>query len=831
MRHLVWKDAMAVRSLLLAIVAGIFGAFVFLLAVSPLMSEKNVSDMFVSFWILMPNLFALGVPAILIGNEQERGSLSWLRTLPVQWQSIADSKMLVALAGLSICWLVSSLLLISGSVLVSGTLTPYATEMFSLAGVAHLANFSLMLMLLGLATAYLFRSPVAGLIAVVPLIGGVTFLSDLLGRLIVTGQIRDYGAVPTPSQRDYFGLVAAALIGLLCVGCLQRMLAKRRLGRTSSTLSILPSTNRKLGSLYRPPIAISPRRPSVVAALMWQQRRQCLYLGILILGMGVIAVLFALLELSTSYGNGFWMGIMPLLLAMAALWLGSLVFYGDNFRKHRHYFAERGVRANVIWWTRLSIPALLCVSLIVLMLAGYFFASSYGIGLDLGSPMNEPAMMTNLMMLCFAFSQLVSQWMRRPVLAFFAAPALMLVPCFALMFCVMLYPGYVWWSMSSVLVLLFATWQLAGPWIENHGSYGSCRHGISRFIELLKKPEVQAAGYVSLALAIPAIAIVTLRVASTPPLRSQWRETLLANPVSEPRTYFNGRPIVTSLRLETFGYSNFSEHFTDLLNENRRNECLRLLYDELAATEIGENLSPGDIEWVLQHAGDQDVEMKLTAIEIWLSWASRIRRGVCEGDYSFRDLLIAEEIESRAVENLLAMLQTNHAGREASEEDSREMASAINKLFEKIPSADLRSESRRVALLADWQIYNRQKWVWDNGDGLQYEAKNFMGYPIASRYTAIPYERLRADRIVDELTFSLLRDLEGESVALEGDSAKHSLRLWRELISPVNFPTYHLPTWPYWTQATDEKLERLRSKVANLVSSDEDNLSERKDSR
>lgn len=826
MRHLVWKDAMAVRSLLLAIVVGILGAFVFLLAVSPLMSEKNVSDMFVSFWILMPNLFALGVPAILIGNEQERGSLSWLRTLPVRWQSIADAKMLVAVAGLSVCWMASSLLLISGSVLVTGSLTPYAAQMISLVGVAHLANFSLMLLLLGLATAYLFRSPVAGLIAVVPLIGGVTLLSDVLGRLIVTGQVRYYGAVPNPSDRDYFELVAAAVMGLFCVGCLQRILAKHRLSRTTRTLSILPRMSRKLGSAYRPPIAISPRRPSVIAALMWQQRRQCLYLGALILGMGVIAVLFALLELGTSSSTGFWLGIMPLLLAMAAIWLGSLVFYGDNFRNHRHYFAERGVRANVIWWTRLSIPALLCFLLIALMLVGCFFASSYDIGLGLGSPMNEPAMMTIVMMLCFAFSQLVSQWMRRPVLAFFAAPALMLVLCFALMFCVMLYPGYVWWSMSSVLVLLFATWQLAGPWIEDQGNYGSYKHGKSRFIALLKKPEVQATGYVLLALAIPAIAIVSLRVASTPALRSQWRETLLADPVAEPKTYFNGRAIAATSRLEAFGYSDTTQRFTDLSSESEKIECLQLLHDEMAAAEIGANLASYDIDWILQHATDQDLEIKLAAIEVWITWASRIRRGICEGEYSFRDLMIAENIESRAVENLLATLQTYGSQLQASEEVSRSIVIAIDALLEKIPSADLRRESRRVALLADWQVYNRQKWVWDRGDGLQYEAKNFMGYPIASRYTAIPYERLRADRIVDELTFSLLRNLEDQAVALEKDLAKQSLRLWRELISPVDYPIDHLPTGPYWTRATDARLEQLRLSAANVLASEGNNASE-----
>ena len=98
---------------------------------------------------------------------------------------------------------------------------------------------------------------------------------------------------------------------------------------------------------------------------------------------------------------------------------------------------------------------------------------------------------------------------------------------------------------------------------------------------------------------------------------------------------------------------------------------------------------------------------------------------------------------------------------------------------------------------------------------------------MASLYSAIPFERWRADRNVDELTYVLLSRLEGQPVELdENGSPEHGLSLWRELIAPVDYRVYQLPTRPYWTRANDERLEQLKSKVAKLVLSDENNLSE-----
>lgn len=99
-RHLLWKDVVTLKLLFVAVSISIFVAAVCLVIVSMADRDSSYSNHFASCWLLMPNLLALGAPAILVGSEEEQGSLSWLKTLPVRWQSIADSKLLIALRGL-----------------------------------------------------------------------------------------------------------------------------------------------------------------------------------------------------------------------------------------------------------------------------------------------------------------------------------------------------------------------------------------------------------------------------------------------------------------------------------------------------------------------------------------------------------------------------------------------------------------------------------------------------------------------------------------------------------------------------------------------------------
>ena len=821
MRHLLWKDAMTARALLLAVLIGILGAAVCLVLVSPLMNEGDAASVFVSFWILMPNLFAIGVPAILVGNEEERGTLLWLRTLPVRWQSIADAKLLVALGGLVTCWLGSSLVLISGGMLVTDKFSPFAEEMISLEGVLYLACFSVMLMLLGFVTAYLFRSPVAGLLAVVPLIGGVTYLFEILTRWILTGQINYGGALTDPTFSEQLALGVATLGGMIFVASLQRMLARRRLNRMVGRSWSKRLNSSSTGVAYKPPVAVIAPRASTAKVLVWQQIRQCWHLGLLIL---LTSVSYMLLSYGFrrdrwNWSANAWESLIPLFLGLAAIWLGVLVFYGDNFKNRRSYFADRGFTVNVIWWTRLSAPFFMLVALIVFLLVLHpdtdtlLRVDLHSTGLSLAGAIIE-------LVTCFAFGQLVCQWIRRPALAFFAGPAFAVIPAIILMLFASMYPNYAWWIMISALVMLFGSWQLTGAWIENPHRDGNDAGGIRRCIQWLKKPEVRAVSYVLLAILCPLVIVASLRVSTTPVLRAQWRQRLLAAPVPEPKTYPNGRPIYRNLHAEkysTYAFADKSERSADQLGADERNECLKLLREELASDEIGSRVSREDIQWLLElntpmlTGGENlDSDLRLLATEVLLDWSNRIRQQVCEGEMSCMDLMFAERCEYDASIALCDMY------------DQTGMTRPLARVLSQIPSAELRQESRRIALLGEWQVYNRQSWWVGEGKSMQAAPKNFLGFPVALMRSAIPYERQRADRNVDEITYLLLKLCEQPSDADHLQFQEQALVVWRDLLGPRH-KVYSLPLSPYWisTQTHAERIDRLRVAAQKLMKSSE----------
>ena len=56
----------------------------------------------------MPNLVAIGAPAMLVGHEEECGTLDWMRALPVHWTKVVDSKFLVAIIAVGLTWFIAT---------------------------------------------------------------------------------------------------------------------------------------------------------------------------------------------------------------------------------------------------------------------------------------------------------------------------------------------------------------------------------------------------------------------------------------------------------------------------------------------------------------------------------------------------------------------------------------------------------------------------------------------------------------------------------------------------------------------------------------------------
>ncbi|MGI9442035.1 MAG: hypothetical protein ACR2N1_06185 [Rubripirellula sp.] len=104
-------------------------------------------------------------------------------------------------------------------------LTFFAADLLSPSGVVFLVYFSVMLLLLGFGSAYMFRSPIAGLIGVVPCILCVSFLSELIRRLVLKRQVRQEAVLSSMSGSHFLILVLVALAVVSDAWVLQRLLA------------------------------------------------------------------------------------------------------------------------------------------------------------------------------------------------------------------------------------------------------------------------------------------------------------------------------------------------------------------------------------------------------------------------------------------------------------------------------------------------------------------------------------------------------------------------------------------------------------------------------
>ncbi len=679
MRHLLWKDGMTIKPLIQAILIGIVAIFFVLALMLAWLEPGDEASMYVSIWVLMPNLLALGAPALLVGGEEESGTLSWLRTLPVSWQKVADAKFVVALGAVAIAWLASSLCLSFVMVSLAPRSTPYADSMLSISGVCFLMFFSLLLLLCGFITAYLFRSPVTGLIAVVPLIGVISFLSTEVGRWILTGDMRYKGDIPPLGLSNYLFAAMAGSALLIVAWILQRGLAYRRLtspGANAINQLIEPES----ASAYRPPALVGASRPTQFAALLWQQLRQ---MGWFAIALTLIVAFFAVQQFSefNTYKFGsieyrvqdnqflrFLNDLAPLFIAIGASWLGGLAFYGDNVRRRCVFFADRGISPTRIWLTRVLIPILCCVVLVGLaLLAG------------VGHP-HEGTATAVLIVVMLSFGQLVGQWMQRPVMTFLAAPAYTAVTTVILSVVLSMYSSYVWTAIWVAPVMLLASWRLCGRWLEGRVDFGY---------------QWRVFAYTALAIAVPITTVIGSRYFSTPELMPQWRARMLAvqMPADTGASYLNGinREEISP---DVFSYVGASGKFANASADEKG----EMLQQELASDRIGDHVSFDDIQQFLNLRDSHYHNLNQMAVAVLLKWDGKIRQNVADGKYTLSELeQIAEPAEVAAVAALEWMTQ-------------RQTTPELAKLIDAIPDRTLRRQSRRNGLITQWKLYNQEDW-------------------------------------------------------------------------------------------------------------------------
>lgn len=442
---------------------------------------------------------------MLIGTEEETGTMGWMRTIPARWQSVATSKLIVGLGSLLVVHVFANLVLWISSVwwpvFSANAATPFTYEAVVGLGLLKSVSFSVNLLLCGLVMTSLFRSPVGGILAVVP---AIIFLTVFSLRAIEYVTNRGSLLAVDLSASQWMAIVSImVVVWLLLIAGFCR-LVKFRL--TSTFVSALrPGILTRSSQAYRPPAAVTGlRRPSVTFALLWQQVRQTrTTIGAMLL----ISLACVWWSLSTANDN---LIVLPLLFLC---WIGAMTFYGDSLKGRCAFFAEKGISPTMVWWTRMLPTIMPAILLWLITLAVVSTWSNRATTLVFVAAIGAAG---------YGFGVFVSQWSLRPILAFFGGPAIMLLCTMPLQLWFMMYPNHFPLIASMSAILLFASWRLMRPWMDRRYDWSS---------------KLRTVGYIALSVAVPILITIGHRVWTTPPAMTDWRArtmTMAGEPDQEP---------------------------------------------------------------------------------------------------------------------------------------------------------------------------------------------------------------------------------------------------------------------------------------------------------
>jgi len=343
LRYLCWKEIRQVLPLVwMQLVLGSCFQLLFLLH-----PDRTYVPRFLVF-AGMPSLFAVGAGVLLVGQEKERRTMDWLRSLPLPARDLVAVKLATGLAALLAVWALNTVML-AVLVLPSGRLpaaTPADSWLFA-AGWEYLWPLqSVFLLLAGFATAWAFRSSLVALLAVIPLAVLPGAVTSVLNQLVRKPSQFGWACEDPAPWMTAVALIALS-IPLLLVGWRRaiRYLAPDRVAERRWF-----GTRATAGARDAPDIWTRPLH-TPAAMLIWQfagQNRTVLkgLAAMLLVAVGLVA---------TERGpllNGGRAVLAAFLALLAASWLGVLAFQGDGVQDRIRFLAERGLAPARIWWTR-----------------------------------------------------------------------------------------------------------------------------------------------------------------------------------------------------------------------------------------------------------------------------------------------------------------------------------------------------------------------------------------------------------------------------------------------------------------------------------------------
>ncbi|MEE3372593.1 MAG: hypothetical protein VX346_24875, partial [Planctomycetota bacterium] len=400
MRRLFWKEFQQLTPLLGVLLAMGLGLHLLLLFIP---GWAELPERFAVVVYGLPTLFAVGAGALLIGQEKELGTLSWLQSLPIAPRELVRVKLYAALLGLAVAWS-GSLLLGSLVAAVDPGTTWYQISFGHQRWMipAHALTL-LFLVFTGIAISWRMRSATFSLLTLVP----VSILPFLAGNLIAwLAEITDTGLPPNGENWLSGGCLLLATLVAFRVGW-------KTGHRALSPRSADAQWWMRDACLARPvhtAMRKSPAAPAV--ALVWQFARQHRKL---LIGMTCILMVSGI---TLVFGDSVPKGFVATAIFAAVLtwsWLGLLVFQGDTAEDRCLFLATRGVTPWQVWSTRQLIPCSVVTGSLVLLYFGLWQA-------DLPVGINVSAAGVLSVLVFFLASQWFGQCVRSVIVGAILSP-------------------------------------------------------------------------------------------------------------------------------------------------------------------------------------------------------------------------------------------------------------------------------------------------------------------------------------------------------------------------------------------------------------------------
>ncbi len=762
MLHLLWKELQQVQALAIALL--VLGTLIYLLL------WLWGSTSYDAVLVLLPNLFALGAPVLMIGHEEETGTLAWSRTLPIGWRSTLISKWLVAVVGLAMAWGVSFFFY---------QFTPqarvFANSMNLMSSPAYLLTFSLTLLACGFMLSWWLRKPIATLFALIALMSLV-----YVGSFVLSEYLWGYRF----SQVNRIVPLLAVAGAVMAVASV--FFARRTWTQPWSRKSRLPArTGTPVVRPYRPTEVVPLMSPGVRLALLWQHARQSLPITMPAFVVGVLAAMFPLL------GQRFY-GLAVFLPVVAVLMLGVATFLTDNSGGRHRFLAERGFSAWTIWWTRQALPLLMAAVIMALAMISWELSG------EVRQPQFRSAMAGLLAALGAAFmaGQLTAMVVQRPTLALLSAPLTLVAMLFLTSPILEIYDGFPFGMLAmfclGLPVLWLATLRLCRRWLDDQRTVGFYS---------------RAVGWVAAAVLVAFGSVVVQRWITTPAAMPEWKRQVLAKAAALPAVPLRAKNLRIMDSEMVNNQSGWLVETCQAINQSdnavfsvKTAERIRLYFQNLpgqgalfpeppsAEQQTADQLAADQLA-----AEQQTNELYADLIEATFRSLERYRQ---HGELRYSDL--ADAIEAQLVGEL-ASPRARH----------RLSPQAWAAYVERLATAEQRREARRRALLRSYQSYAGPRRSFATlGYGSDIDSRLLGGYwVIGERRHILAGERYRTRRLVDRAVRLSLEDLDRTS-ATETETERWDA--WQDVWEVPSHINSAIPTM-YWDRNLDASVRALKA--------------------